>query len=310
MSVQLSQELRSFLEAIIPDKMDMLLEAYSRPLPDSFRVNTLKIDRENCLNLLREEGLTVRRIPFTVDGFYAEPEGLLTVSLWHMLGYVYAQGPVSILVTELLDVEPGHWVLDLCAAPGSKTTHIAARLRGEGVVVANDVSRTRIKALSSNMQRCGVVNGVLTLADGRRFGYRYRGMFDRVMIDAPCTSLGIGSKDWSVLRNWTTGSSARLSRLQTSLLFSGYMALKPGGILIYSTCTFHPFENETVVNNLLEKFEEAEVLPIKLNGLECDWGFDEWGGRIFSPEVRKTVRIWPFQSGAEGFYIAKIRKPG
>ncbi|MEM4495549.1 MAG: RsmB/NOP family class I SAM-dependent RNA methyltransferase [Candidatus Caldarchaeum sp.] len=310
MSVQLSQDLRSFLETIISDRLDMLLEAYAKPLPDSFRVNTLKIELEECLKLLQDEGLTVKRIPFTFDGFYAEPEGVLTVSLWHMLGYVYAQGPVSILVTELLDVEPGHMVLDLCAAPGSKTTHIAAKLGGRGVVVANDVSRTRIKALSSNMQRCGVVNGVLTLADGRRFGYKYREMFDRVLVDAPCTSLGIGSKDWSVLRNWTSGSSMRLARLQTSLLFSGYMALKPGGVLIYSTCTLHPLENEAVVNSLLEKFEEAEVLPITLHGLGYDQGFSEWGGRSFSPEMCKTVRIWPFQSGAEGFYIAKIRKPG
>lgn len=309
MTLKLSEELQIFLKEFVGDMLDQLLASYQRPLPESFRINTLKVEKETCLKLLKEEGVEAEPIPYTVDGYYAKPEGIVSVSLWHILGYVYVQGPVSILVTDLLEVEPGQLVLDLCAAPGSKTTHIAQKLAGRGVVVANDVSRSRIKALASNMQRCGVLNGVITLADGRGFGYRHRDFFDRVLVDAPCSSLGIGSRDWSVLKYWNPKNSRRLAHLQKSLLLSGYAAVKPGGILLYSTCTFYPLENEWVVNELLEKHSEAEVMPLCLKNIAFEKGLQEWGSMRFSEEVVNTVRIFPFQSGAEGFYLAKIRKP-
>lgn len=305
-----SSELQTFLEEFIPDNIDAILESYSKPMPETFRINTIKISREECLSLLAEDGFEIKPIPYTEDGYYVSAGENLTTSLWHMLGYIYIQGPVSILVTELLDVEPGQIVLDLCAAPGSKSTHIAQKLNGKGVVVANDVSRTRIKALASNMQRCGVINGVITLNDGKTMGYKHRSFFDRVLVDAPCSSLGIGSKDWSVLRNWSQKTSERISKLQRSLLHSGYAALKPGGILLYSTCTFHPLENEAVVNSLLEKFPEAEVVLPHINNINYDKGLTEWKNMQFFPEVANTVRIFPYQSNAEGFFIAKIRKPG
>ncbi|MEM1952718.1 MAG: RsmB/NOP family class I SAM-dependent RNA methyltransferase [Candidatus Caldarchaeum sp.] len=310
MNVNLSEELKSFLFEFVPDRFEQLVESYEKPFPETFRVNTLKISQAECLELLAEDGIEATPIPYTEDGFYVKPPGTVSTTLWHMLGYVYVQGPVSILITELLDVKPGMKVLDLCAAPGSKTTHIAAKLQRRGVVVANDVSRTRIKALASNMQRCGVVNGFITLSDGRCLGYRHRRLFDRVLVDAPCTSLGIGSKDWSVLKYWTVRSSQRLGRLQRSLLLSGYQALKPGGSLIYSTCTFHPYENEYVVSALLEKFPDAKLEPLNIQNLSYEKGLESWQGVNFPSEVTKTVRIYPFHSGAEGFYIAKIIKPG
>ncbi|MCS6784342.1 MAG: RsmB/NOP family class I SAM-dependent RNA methyltransferase [Candidatus Caldarchaeum sp.] len=310
MSVKISDDLLSFFRDFVGDRLDDLIYCYSKPLPEAFRVNTLKVRKEVCLELLKDEGLDVVPVPFTVDGFYAKPEGVLSVSLWHMLGYVYVQGPVSMLITDLLEIEPGCRVLDLCAAPGSKATHIAQKQAGKGVLVANDVSRTRLKALASNMQRCGVVNGIITLADGRRFGYRHREFFDRVLVDAPCSSLGIGMKDWTVLKYWNPKTSIRLARLQTNLLFSGYSALKKGGILVYSTCTFHPYENEMVVSSLVEKHGDAEVVQLGLQNIEFDNGLEEWNQLRFSSEMKKTARIFPYQSGAEGFYVAKIRKRG
>jgi len=309
MSVVLSEDLQFFLKNFIPEHVDEMLEAYSRPLPDSFRVNTLKISVEECLKILsEEEGVELRPVVWTRHGFYADPPGRLTTSLWHMLGLIYFQGPVSMLVCELANIEAGHRVLDLCAAPGSKATHAAQLLEGKGVLVANDVSRTRIKALSSNLQRCGVVNCVITLADGRWLGNRLKNYFDRVIVDAPCSSLGIGMKDWGVLRNWGEKMSQRLSTLQQALIFSGFKALKPGGKLIYATCTYHPLENEAVVSHLLEKFDNAVLESINVNGLKCEHGLEEWNGLRFSDEVKKTIRIFPYQSNAEGFYIAVVKK--
>jgi NOL1/NOP2/sun family putative RNA methylase len=308
MNLVISDELRGFLLKLIPERLDAMLEHYAKPLPEAFRVNTLKTSVERCLQLLKEDGVEPRPIPWTRHGFYAEPQGVISTSLWHLLGLVYIQGPVSMVVSETLEVEPGHRVLDLCAAPGSKSTHIAQMLEGRGLLVSNDVSRTRVKALSSNLQRCGVVNVVVTIADGRWFGNRVPDFFDRVLVDAPCSSLGIGMKDWSVLKNYNVKISQRMSRLQKSLIFSGFKALKPGGIMVYATCTLHPIENEWVVAGLLEKFANASLVDIGPLGVEHDHGLEEWDGMYFGSEMRKTVRIYPFQSGAEGFFIAKIRK--
>jgi len=308
MSLVISEELRNFLLTLLPERLDLLLEHYAKPLPETFRVNTLKTSVERCLQLLREDGVEPRPIPWTRHGFYAEPQGIVSTSIWHLLGLVYIQGPVSMLVSETLEVEPGHRVLDLCAAPGSKSTHIAQLLGGKGLLVSNDVSRTRVKALSSNLQRCGVVNVVVTLADGRWFGNRVKGFFDRVLVDAPCSSLGIGMKDWSVLKHYSQRISQRISRLQKSLIFSGFKALRPGGIMVYATCTLHPLENEAVVAELLEKLDDASIVDIATLGLEHDRGLEEWDGLFFGSEMRKTIRIYPFQSGAEGFFMAKIVK--
>ncbi|MEM0383438.1 MAG: RsmB/NOP family class I SAM-dependent RNA methyltransferase [Candidatus Caldarchaeum sp.] len=304
----LSEELRAFLTEFAPENFEPIVEVYSKPLPETFRVNTLKTSVDECVSLLAEEGVDAKPVEWLENGFYAEPPGVLTTSIWHMLGLVYMQGPVSMLVAELLDVMPGDRVLDLCAAPGSKSTYIAQRLQGKGVVVANDVSSTRIKALTSNLQRCGVVNSVVTLADGRWLGRRMENYFDKVLVDAPCSSLGVGSRHWKVLKNWSPRYSARISRLQLSLLLSGFMALKPGGTLVYATCTYHPFENEAVVSELLEKHENAEVLSFSLKGLSHSDGVAKWRDYVYRPEVEKTVRVYPHQSGAEGFYIAKLTK--
>ena len=308
MSVVISDELRDLLLKLVPERLDALLEHYAKPLPEAFRVNTLKTSVERCLQLLEEDGVMPRPIPWTRHGFYAEPQGVVSTSLWHLLGLVYIQGPVSMVVSETLEVMPGHRVLDLCAAPGSKSTHIAQMLEGRGLLVANDVSRTRVKALSSNLQRCGVVNVVVTLADGRWFGNRVPDFFDRVLVDAPCSSLGIGMRDWGVLKNYSQKISRRMSRLQRSLIFSGFKALRPGGIMVYATCTLHPLENEWVVAGLLEKSANASLVEVGPLSVEHDHGLEEWEGIFFGSEMRKTVRIYPFQSGAEGFFIAKIRK--
>ncbi|MEM4280647.1 MAG: RsmB/NOP family class I SAM-dependent RNA methyltransferase [Candidatus Caldarchaeum sp.] len=308
MKPSLSEELKLFISEFIPEHFDKLVESYSKPLPETFRVNTLKTTVSECLSLLAEDGVEAKPVPWTKLGFYAEPPGRLSTSLWHMLGLVYIQGPVSMLVADLLDVKPGERVLDLCAAPGSKSTQIGQNLAGEGVLVANDVSRTRIKALTSNLQRCGVLNCVVTLADGRYIGFKMQEYFDRVLVDAPCSSLGVGAKDWSVLKNWSSKLSERMGKLQKALLFSGFRALNPGGELVYATCTYHPLENEAVVSSLLDKFENASLLDIKIDGIRFSHGVESWRGLSFRDEVKKAVRIYTFQSGAEGFFIAKVMK--
>jgi len=309
-TLQINEELRGFLHELPDLEYDRLISSYETNLPESFRVNTLKTEPGKIIPILEEEGYQVSPLKWVRNGYTVKPEDRLSHSIWYKLGLVYIQGAVSMLAAELLDIAPGQIVLDMCAAPGSKSTHIAMLLKGRGVVVANDVSTTRVKALASNLQRCGVLNSVITISDGRMFGRRARDFFDRVLLDAPCSSLGIISKDWSIARKWREKDSLIYSRLQKSLIISAYDSLKVDGILLYSTCTLHPLENEDVVAHLLEKRPSAELLEIRPEKLEYLHGLREWHGREYPPTIGRCIRIYPYHSGSEGFFFAKVRKRG
>jgi NOL1/NOP2/sun family putative RNA methylase len=308
--IMLSDDLRNYLNRLPDVELDLLLEAYERPLPEAFRVNTLKASEEKILERLKSRGYSIEPIPWARHGYVVSGGGNLGKSLEHMLGLVYIQGPVSMAPVEALDPRPGEVILDLCAAPGSKSTQIAQLLRGEGVLVANDISFDRVKALSSNLQRFGVLNCVITLVDGRKYPRFAKGFFDKVLVDAPCSSLGIISKNWGIARAWSIGIVERLSELQRRLILAAFDCLKPGGILVYSTCTLTVEENELVVNWLLENREGARVSEIRLKGLRHRPGITEYNGVRLRDEISKTMRIMPYDNWAEGFYIAKIVKEG
>jgi len=306
--IMFSDDLKEYLSRLPGLELDLLLEAYERSLPEAFRANTLKLREEEILTRLRKKGFKLRKIPWARYGYIAENGGDLGKTIEHMLGLIYLQGPVSMAPVEVLDPKPGELVLDLCAAPGSKSTQIAQLLEGRGVIVANDISYDRIKALSSNLQRFGVLNCVITLADGRRYPRFAKNLFDKVLIDAPCSSLGIISKDWGIAKSWTIKLVDRLSKLQQQLILAGYDCLKPGGVLVYSTCTLTIEENELIVNSLLEKRENARIEKAELPGLKFRKGFDEFNGVKLRGDLEKTMRIMPYDNWAEGFYIAKIVK--
>ena len=306
----ISDDLKEYLRRLPIIDIELLLEAYEKPLPEGFRVNTLKAEENYVLERLERKGFRTRKIPWARYGYIVEEGGELGATLEHMLGLVYMQGPVSMAPVEVLDPHPGEIVLDLCAAPGSKSTQIAQLLEGRGVLVVNDVSYERVKALSSNLQRFGVLNVVLTLMDGRRFPAWAASLFDKVLVDAPCSSLGVVSKDWGVAKSWRYRTIKRLSHLQLQLLLAGFKSLKPGGILVYATCTLTVEENEAVIDEFLKLREDAMLEGFSLRGLRGRSGLTEWEDRVFSSELRKTMRIMPYDNWAEGFYIAKIRKMG
>ncbi len=306
----LSEDLKEYLGKLPDLDLDLLLESYERSLPEGMRVNTLKSNERSVVKRLEEKGFALKKIPWARYGYIAENGECLGRTIEHMLGLIYLQGPVSMAPVEILDPKPGDIVLDLCAAPGSKSTQIAQLLEGRGVLVANDVNYERIKALSSNLQRFGALNCVITLADGGRYYRLARGLFDKVLIDAPCSSLGIISKDWGIARSWSKKLLDRLTRLQRRLILAGFDCLKPGGVLVYSTCTLTVEENEAVVNYLLERREDAAVERAVLPGLKFRRGLTEYYGTRFKDELDKTMRMMPYDNWAEGFYIAKIVKEG
>ena len=306
--LELSIDLRNYLQRLPEVDLTLLVESWGKPLPEAFRVNTLKLDEEEILSRLRRRGIKFKKIPWTRHGYIAERGVELGTTIEHSLGLIYLQGPVSMAPVEALDPKPGDIVLDMCAAPGSKSTQIAQFLRGEGVLVSNDINLKRSKALSSNLQRFGVLNAVLTALDGRAFPRLLGEYFDKVLVDAPCSSLGVVSKDWSVARNWKLRQALRLSKLQRQLIKAGFDSLKPGGILVYATCTLTVEENEFVINYLLERRENAVLEEPRLEGLKSRPGVTSWNGIKLHSELKKTLRILPYDNDAEGFYIAVIRK--
>jgi len=207
----------------------------------------------------------------------------------------------------VLKPRPGDSVLDLCAAPGSKTTQLAALMENKGAIIANDVATRRLKSLVFNLRRMGVTNVAVTKLFGQQVGNLYFECFDRVLIDAPCSALGTIGKSPEVPSWWTPASSQRLAANQRQLIQSGLKALRPGGVLVYATCTIDPEENERVVDYALRNFPVV-LEKISLPGIQSRPGLTETSSDSFCKELEKTVRIYPFENPCEGFYIARLRK--
>jgi 16S rRNA C967 or C1407 C5-methylase (RsmB/RsmF family) len=175
-----------------------------------------------------------------------------------------------------------------------------------GVIVANDISPSRINALSSNVQRMGCMNVVISRADGRRIHKIYGEIFDRVLLDAPCSSIGQVRRSWEALKRWNQNLVERISVLQRGLAIAAYKALKPRGLMVYSTCTFDPEENEFVVQSLVDK--GAEIMKFNIPGMRTREGLVEWDGVKLDDSLAYTHRIYPHLNDTEGFYVALLRK--
>jgi len=306
---RLNEELREDLRLLLPNESEQLLECCSRPLRESIRVNTLKIDKDTLVSRLTKYGWVLNPVRWCDYAYWVERSSRdIGKTLEHALGYYYMQGAVSLVPVVALGPQPGEKVLDICAAPGSKTTQMGQEMRNTGVIVANDSNLKRIRALSSNTQKCGLINCVITGVDGRRFPNWAANTFDRVLVDAPCTATGIIRKSWAAASSWTRRLARRISRLQRSLLLAGFDCLKPEGEMVYATCSLSPEENEVNVSELLRARPKAELLTFEVPGIYTRPGVVEWRGRRFDSSIAKTIRIYPHDNDAEGFFIAKVAK--
>jgi NOL1/NOP2/sun family putative RNA methylase len=207
-----------------------------------------------------------------------------------------------------LDPQPGETVLDLAAAPGSKTTQMAQIMENKGVIVANDLAIERIRALASNIDRLGVLNVAVLQGDGSRLGDEMPESFDRVLLDAPCSAVGTLHSAYELPKWWSWNKIGRLVGIQRKLMLSAFKALKPGGVLVYSTCTLVPSENEGIVNYLLEREPSARAVEIEDMKVPLRPGLTSWKKGEFDESLMLTRRVIGHEAGMEGFYIAKIEK--
>ncbi len=276
----------------------------AKPLRLSVRVNTLKGELEKIVELLERYG-DLERVPWCDEGFFVHSNGLDGSCIEHQLGLIFFQEASSMIPPVVLGAERGKSILDMAAAPGAKTTQIAQYVENDALIVANDVKYPRINILVSNLQRCCALAHV-TMCDGRKFG-RMGEKFDYVLLDAPCSNVGMARKNYKYAKIWSMREVLSLSKLQKQLILSAYDCLKKGGVLVYSTCTLDPLENEEVVDHLIaNRNAEVEKIDLPVRGVKP---LTEFEGRVYSEEVRKCLRVHPQCNDTEGFFVAKIRKP-
>ena len=298
------------LPAIIPSEcVDSVRAAFSRDRVLSLRVNTLKAEPEEVFRHMDKDGIKYTPVPWYKSACIVEDIAVRSLSDHGLVKkrLVYIQSLSSMLPAVVLAPQPGECVLDLCAAPGSKATQMAAMMNNEGTIFCVEPIRDRFYKLRSVIEQMDVHNAVLKMTDGRKF--RSVEQFDKVLVDAPCSSEGrFRLSDKKSYAFWSLRKIKEMVQKQRGLLLNASRLLKPGGTLVYSTCTFAPEENEGVVDWLLRKTKNAlYVEPAAVPGVAAYPAIVRWGEKDFSPDVRKCLRVLP-SGDMEGFFVAKMIK--
>ncbi|KKL54146.1 hypothetical protein LCGC14_2268330, partial [marine sediment metagenome] len=302
-------DVKTYLPAHL--NLDDFLNACRKPLRKSIRVNTLKICIEEFVERATEKNWLLTPIPWCSEGFWLERPSNEEQNLalgntdLHLSGAMYVQEASSMLPPmalkqsiELADSQ-NNFVLDMASAPGSKTSQLAALMNNQGVLVANELSSSRLKVLSATLKRMGVGNCALSHFDGVIFGNYMFECFDSILLDAPCSGEGTVRKDADALKNWSIESNIDIAKVQKDLIKSAFYALKPGGTLVYSTCTLTPLENQQVCEYLLNEFpEQLAVQPLD----------NLFAGAERATTAEGYLHVWPQTFDSEGFFIAKFKK--
>ena len=269
------------------------------------RVNTTKVSVEEFKKI---SPFLLKQVPWCENGFYYEPKEKPAKHPFYHAGLYYIQEPSAMVSAAFLPVEPGEKVLDLCAAPGGKSTQLAAKLFGKGLLVSNDISYSRTRALLKNIELFGIGNSVVVSEPPQVLAARFPNYFDKILIDAPCSGEGMFRKQFNMIQAWEKNGIELFVALQRSILTEAVKMLKPGGKLIYSTCTFSKEENEHAIEYLLNLNQNLSLVELPLlNGFDTghpDWGITE------NMELKKTRRLWPHHIEGEGHFVAMVEKKG
>lgn len=356
------------MKRILGNEYPSFLSSYDSPARKGLRLNRLKVDAgENggadgrdvqhaeglpggTAVLAREAGFHLTRIPWTDNGYFYDEADMPSRHPFYSAGLYYLQEPSAMAPAQILPVKPGDKVLDLCAAPGGKTTELGARLQGRGLLIANEISPVRVKALVRNVNLFGIANACVTNTDSTHLLSRYPGFFDKILVDAPCSGEGMFRKDEEAVRTWSREKVQQYAATQCQIIVDAADMLKDGGMMVYSTCTFAPEEDEMTILHLLEKRPEMELVPVLREGgregfapglsaerlkelgylagkggescgISGDFktagtsGVCETSG-IFgasgeeAPDLTFTCRLWPHRVEGEGHFVALLRKKG
>lgn len=303
--INLPEEFLIKMKALLGEEYEKFLESYSMKRAYGIRLNPLKIE-DICKAKKLAEQAGLRKIPWARDGYYYEENLRPGRHIFHETGVYYIQEPSAMAVVELLDPKPGDKVLDLCAAPGGKTTQIAGRLLGQGLLVSNEIHPSRAKILSQNVERMGIANAVVSNESAKILADHFPGFFNKIVVDAPCSGEGMFRKDQEARGEWSQENVVMCADRQKEILDYAACMLCPGGRLVYSTCTFSPEENEGSIQGFLNRNPQFSIEKIDTyQGFSK--GKPEWieGGK---KELEDTFRIWPYKVEGEGHFIAVLKK--
>lgn len=310
--MQLPDLLIERLESFIPDeKKEEVFTAFAHEHAITFRANTLKTTAEEIEKQLTQQGFLLQAVSWYPDAFILQnksKEELLQTNQYKD-GLLYIQNLSSMIPPLVLEPQETDLVLDLTAAPGSKTTEIAALMHNKGLIIANDKSPNRLFKMKTILEEQGVTNTQTLAIPGEFIWKKYPEYFDKVLLDAPCSMEGrISLGEEATITEWSPKKIHQLSNLQKWLLRSAISSTRVGGAIVYSTCALSPEENEEVVDYILKKEKGAvEIEPIELLGLHQDAGLSFWKHKVFDDSLKKTLRIYP-NDAMEGFFVAKLRK--
>lgn len=298
----LPEEFQKRMKEMLGAEYEDFITGYEQPRKYGLRVNTLKLLPEEFEKIAPFE---IEKTPWIPNGYYYKEGTFPARHPYYAAGLYYLQEPSAMTPASRLPVEPGERVLDLCAAPGGKATELAARLRGRGVLVANDISASRARALLHNLELFGASNILVTNEVPARLAEVFEGYFDKILVDAPCSGEGMFRKSQEAISAWSLERVRFFAKQQKTIVESAVRMLRPGGMMLYSTCTFSAEENEGTVAETLERFPELELIPMEgYEGFES--GRPEWGGGCAALE--RCVRIWPHKMPGEGHFLALFRK--
>ena len=290
------------MKTLLAEEYGAFLDSFSRPRAVALRLNPLKTQAPPDLS-----GFSLRPVPWEPCGFYYDPETRPGKSAYHEAGLYYLQEASAMAPAALLDPQPGERVLDLCAAPGGKSTQLAGKMRGRGLLVCNEINPKRAKILASNIERLGIANALVLNEHPQRLEARFAGWFDKILVDAPCSGEGMFRKEEAAVTDWSEETVLMCARRQAEILHSASVMLRPGGRLVYSTCTFAPEENEASVSAFLRAhpdFSVEETFAPWFSPGRPDWISDPM------PGLEKTFRLMPHRLLGEGHYCAVLRKAG
>ncbi|MEQ9716349.1 MAG: RsmB/NOP family class I SAM-dependent RNA methyltransferase [Candidatus Asgardarchaeum sp.] len=301
--------IRRYLEIFDEEELYEFLEACEKGLKTTIRVNTIKVRENLLLKRLEERGIVLEKIKWTKYGYTVQKANVpIGATPEYLLGYYFIQNAASMLPPEILFPKNNDIVVDMCAAPGTKTTYLAQLMNNEGTLISIDSSPTRIKALIANIQRMGIKNTIVLKMDARRL-YKIGIRFDKILLDAPCTGEGLIPIDPSRKKSRKLKDIKVMSRIQLELLVSAIKSIKNDGIIVYSTCSIAPEENEYVISQALDEFrDEIKLEPININvGKPGLLKFEDY---TFDERLKFAKRLYPHTDRTIGFFIAKIRKSG
>lgn len=308
----LPQDFLNRMKEMLGAEYPAFLASYEEQRYQSLRINTLKAEKEQ---FLAQTAFALAPVAWTENGFYYEAEEAPGKHPYHEAGIYYIQEPSAMAPVEFL-MRPfeenvrceDERILDLCAAPGGKSTQIAAAMQGKGILICNEIHPARAKILSENVERMGICNAMVTNETPQRLSEHFPDYFTRILVDAPCSGEGMFRKNEDACEEWSLANVEVCAGRQDEILDCAALMLAPGGRMVYSTCTFAPTENEGSVSRFLLRHPEFSVEKVELaHGMQA--GVPEWGAEPLA-ELSDTVRLWPHRLKGEGHYMAVLRKQG